>query len=376
MTWTAYAMSSEPEKPRHKSQPKKARPLLGHASQAGMESDLWDLEKEAQDSPDGARAESAAPLEADESRGGAARKWVSVSVEKDTSHKNEKRKMTGVSLDIHPKGVARTAEQPPIPARRVEAEFSALDDWEEEAPVPAENAKRSEEANLVATDPDLVLEGEDVPVDLEPNAKVEEVITTEKPELPNGEDVPTSSEPAAKPVAPMRLMEWAALAVLALVITALAIGAYFWSIHRLPKKAPRWQQISFPMKGERFEIKNATTYWRAPVTEGPDRDPIRRGTSLMPVIELEVAGGPAALRVIFRDDQGRGVGDPIIRSITTSGKFALAATAGFEDPGMHAAYRTEELEPWVVEVSEAASAGSSGSDFSLVMKMNISPDLR
>jgi hypothetical protein len=43
---------------------------------------------------------------------------------------------------------------------------------------------------------------------------------------------------------------------------------------------------------------------------------------------------------------------------------------------MHAAYRTEDLEPWTVEIAEARSADASGREYTKILKMNISPELR
>jgi hypothetical protein len=299
-------------------------------------------------------------------------------VDKEAFQKKENRKRTGVRLNIQPKDATRTPEQPAmqptLPSRRVEREFSQLDDWEEAAQPAAAVAGPEEESTPASMDPAPDLVAAEAPVVSESDAGATDRIAEEKPVHSNEKRKKPASQPAP-PSVPMKQVEWVGLVVLAVLIAGLAIGAYFWSIHLLPEKTPRWQQIPFPVKGERVEIKHATTYWRAPVLEGPDKDPIRRGTSLIPVVALELAGGPAALRFIFRDDEGRGVGDPIIRALPSSGKLVVAATAGFEDPGMHAAYRTDELDPWTVEVSEAGAADSPGNEFSLILKMNLSSDL-
>lgn len=375
MTHASFVMSSKPEDPTPGPQPtEKLRPLAGDGGQARAESELWELDKE----DNGAGPESAKNQEPEEERRDSVRKWVAGPLEKQSAQKKENRKKTGVRLDIQPRGVTRPAEQLTLPPRRVEQEFSQLDDWEEEAASAIAEPVASVEVDPAPMDP----------MDLHPDPSAEEVSAGSEADAEEDVAVPIEEtqpfdEVRVKPTpqagklsTPMKRMEWAGLAILAVLIAALAVGAYFWSIYLLPNETPRWQQMSFPVKGEHFEIKNATTYWRAPVVEGPDKDPIRRGTRLIPIVELELSGGPAALRVIFRDDEGRGVGDPIIRHVASPGKIALAATAGFEDPGMHAAYRTEELDPWSVEVSEASGVDSPGSDFSQILKMNLSSDLR
>jgi hypothetical protein len=54
----------------------------------------------------------------------------------------------------------------------------------------------------------------------------------------------------------------------------------------------------------------------------------------------------------------------------------VAATAGFEDVGMHAAYRTGQSEPWSVQVYEAPSEDTPGPAFKKLFEMNVSTDLR
>lgn len=363
MTRAPFRMSSTPENPTPDPQPQeKPRPPAGDGGQARAESELWELDDEDNAAP----ATSAKNQEPEDERRDSVRKWVAGPLEKQAVQKKENRKKTVVRLDIQPRGVTRTAEQMTLPARGVEQEFSKLDDWEEDAPLAVTEPIAAEESSPVTVEE---------PVASEQHSGEKQVMSFEEP-LPPKEKRSKPTPQAEVPAVPMKRLEWAGLAVLALIMVALAAGAYLWSIHLLPKETPRWQQVAFPVKGVRFELKNATTYWRAPVLTGPDMDPIRRGTRLIPVVDLELAGGPAALRVIFRDEEGRGVGDPIIRFVPSSGKLSLAATAGFEDPGMHAAYRTEELDPWSVEVSEAADVDSPGSEYSLILKMNLSSDLR
>lgn len=367
MTHVSCLMSSESENPTSAPQPTdKPRSFAADGGQARAESELWELEDEGNK----ASAASAKTPEPEDERRDSVRKWVAGPLDKSTVQKKENRKKTVVRLDIQPRGVARTAEQMTLPPRGVEQEFAKLDDWEDASP-PASPS--------VVIEPDVTSAVDAAPVEAtgeEVTIESEETAISAEETRSHREERGQASSPTVVEHVPMKRVEWAGLAALAVLVVSLLTGAYFWSIHLLPKETPQWKLVEYPVKGEHLEIKNATTYWRAPVAEGPDADPIRRGTRLIPVVELELVGGPAALRLIFRDEEGRGVGDPIIRFVPSSGKLALAATAGFEDPGMHAAYRTEQLEPWSVEVSEAAQVDAPGSSFSKILKLNLSSDLR
>ena len=54
----------------------------------------------------------------------------------------------------------------------------------------------------------------------------------------------------------------------------------------------------------------------------------------------------------------------------------IAATAGFEDLGMHAAYRTGQSKPWTIEVLEAPSESAANAEFKKLFEINISTDRR
>jgi hypothetical protein len=113
------------------------------------------------------------------------------------------------------------------------------------------------------------------------------------------------------------------------------------------------------------------TYWRAPAAgEG------RIGTVLLPVIDLEIAGGPAAVRVFFRNAKGESAGDAFTRSVSGSTHLKIAATAGFDDLGMHAAYRTTDSDRWIVEVFEGPSVDAPIETFKKLFELPISTDRR
>ena len=163
------------------------------------------------------------------------------------------------------------------------------------------------------------------------------------------------------------------------LVALLIVGAVLVvviSLNRLPTESIKAEANDFPIKGTRLEVKSATSYWRPPITEGPDADTFRRDTQLLPVVELDMSGGPAAIRVLFRNEERTVVGDAVTRSVQKEGMMKIAATAGFDDLGMHAAYRTGESKPWTIEVYEAPTEDTAGKDFLRLFEMNISTDRR
>lgn len=154
-------------------------------------------------------------------------------------------------------------------------------------------------------------------------------------------------------------------------------GLIFMSVsNRLPTDTGLSKTGDFPVKGQFTEILSAKTYWRNPIVDGKDADTFRRGTQLLPAIVLTSQGGPAAIRLFFRDQDGAVVGDAITRMIRPDVPLQVAATAGFDDLGMHAAYRTGQSKPWTVEVREAPALDAPNSEFKRIFEIEISTDRR
>jgi len=164
----------------------------------------------------------------------------------------------------------------------------------------------------------------------------------------------------------------------ALIVALLAIFAGFlmFSATRLPMESLDSRKVKFPIGGKLLTVRAANTYWRDVVQSGPEADVVRRGTRMLPVLELSCSGGPGVLRVLFRDENGDSVGDVITRQVTTAGKIIFAATAGFDEIGMHAAYRTGESKPWKVEVYEGGGENVSKESFVKLFEMDISAERR
>ena len=166
---------------------------------------------------------------------------------------------------------------------------------------------------------------------------------------------------------------------LGLLLLLLLMGGgviFFNTIHRLPTNDARLKANHFPITGQHLSIQSANSYWRAPIAEGGNAETFRRGTQLLPVVNLTSSGGPAAVRVFFRNSDGDLIGDAVTRLLKAGTPLQVAATAGFDDIGMHAAYRTGQSKPWIVQVYEAPSENSAVSDFKKLFEMNISTDRR
>jgi hypothetical protein len=309
-----------------------------------MERDLWDLGDDGLDSPESRAQDVPEPaakpqFKAREIGGG---------------------KPSG-SSQVKPARTATAKPKAPPPG-----DFDDLDD-DPEVKKPAYKPSAADPpvvaAPPVANDPEPVVEK----METSPPQDDDEFTPHAKPDA-----VPASLRPS------LGLSKFEKIGLLGLFVVLIAGGAWFLAqtIGALPRHSGLHEKPDFPVKGELVTLLDATTYWRAPVLQGENADTVRRGTALMPVLELKTEGGPAAIRIFFRNGDGEVVGDPVTRSV--SGKFGLAipATAGFDDQGMHAAYRTGLSEPWTIEVLEAPSENSSSTVFRRLLKMNISPDRR
>lgn len=159
----------------------------------------------------------------------------------------------------------------------------------------------------------------------------------------------------------------------------LLIGAAFTLNHfsnRIPTRSLFAEKIDFPVSGKIVTITAASTYWRKPITSGDNADIIRRNTQIIPVVNLSLSSKTGAIRVFFRNEEGLLVGDVITRSVAGDSEITVIATAGFDDLGMHTAYRTGSGKRWRAQVFEAPSATASREDFKMVLEMEIDTQIR
>lgn len=141
----------------------------------------------------------------------------------------------------------------------------------------------------------------------------------------------------------------------------------------------------YPVKGQTAEVKSVITYWRAPIKDGPNPDPIKLDVKLLPVIEITLGSESTqgALRVMFHNEKGDIVGDTVTQNFS-QGKFTLSSsesrafssTAGFIDFGEQEAYRTGQGKPWTIKVYEGPSDNASSDQFRLLFTTPIATERR
>ncbi len=250
-------------------------------------------------------------------------------------------------------------------------EFDDLDHWEDTE--PAAEVKDISEGNAAEPpEPISVTESSTPESSLPPREPEPAVAEKSAPAIP---DEKPASDPLHLRLNLTKTERIGLISLLAILVFG-AASILIYSLGRLPTESAGVKSTDFPIKGKIVHITAAETHWREPIIEGKSPDIVRRGTALLPVIDLATSNGAAAIRVIFRNDDGESVGDIVTRSVQDGQKLEIAATAGFDDLGMHAAYRTGESKPWTVEVFEAPTVDSSNNDFNKLFQMNISTDRR
>ncbi len=236
-------------------------------------------------------------------------------------------------------------------------------------------AYKPEAANKTGTATRTDIEDED---DVEIPELEQSVATPKWEETENDEADPIDLKPVPiiPPVGSLSKIEKIAISGL---VAALALGAILSLIHfysQVPTRPLVAEEVDFPVSGKIIEITAASTYWRQPATTGEKADVVRRGTQLIPVVKLSLNSKSGAIRVFFRNEDGLVVGDGITRSVKGSTEVIVPATAGFEDVGMHTAYRTGDGKRWIVQVFEAPSATAPREKFHKLLETEISTQIR
>lgn len=260
-------------------------------------------------------------------------------------------------------------------------EFGDLDQWNDPepappampvlapvAPMPVQRETRAKSAAL--------MEGGDLPASSEKSIAAPTEEST-PPQPDSGESAPAATERPEPPTAPKgpakpawSTIERIGMGALVVILLAVAVATYVGTIGRIPRVVENTRANDFPVVGKKLTILSADSYWREPVIGGPNADTFRRDTVLLPEVVLTSSGGPAVIRLFFRDGEGRGVGDAVSRTLQPGEKVRITATAGFDDMGMHTAYRISDGKRWTIEVMEEAGAGN----FQKLFTMNISSD--
>lgn len=260
-------------------------------------------------------------------------------------------------------------------------EFDDLGNWEEDEISPPKDEILTPKDEISPPKDEISTPEDEVRDQPEHPPASESVPEPAAQELPAGA-IPAADVPAPdalpsleQPVSLSKLEKIGLITLFAVLLLG-GGGFLFSSIYDLPSEPERVMARDFPIKGERLEIKAATTYWRPPIATGDNRDTFRRGTVFIPAIKLTIGSGSGALRFVFRNQDGDPIGDVQTRTVSAGETIEIPATAGFDDAGMHAAYRTGQDKPWTITVKEAASVNAANEAFMKFFEINISTDLR
>lgn len=139
-------------------------------------------------------------------------------------------------------------------------------------------------------------------------------------------------------------------------------------------------QPDLPATGNWATIATAETYWRAPVIEGDNADPVRQDVMMIPVIRIKLgncAFPRGAIRVIFYNDKGDIAGDTVThrfenQQFSGSSERTFAATTGFTNFGDQEAYRAHLVKPWTIRVYEGPDENAPSSEYRLLFSTPIS----
>lgn len=280
----------------------------------------------------------------------------------------------GIRMNVNRGRKRNQPENPPTGLALPESEFDDLEHWDDapkgpqldDLPPPTPQESAAPEAS---PEP---MPAEEAEKPMAQTASAAEPEDDEFSAVRRGDAQPVSLQPHLG----LSKAERISLFVLLALLVAGGLAIVVFSLKRLPTESASTRTNRFPIKGSMVQVESAISYWRPPITDGPSPEIVRRGTQLLPVLELEFSGGKGAIRVLFRDEERTVVGDAVTRVVSGAGRVVVHATAGFDDLGMHAAYRTGGSKPWTIEVYEAASATAQGKDFHRLFEMNISTDRR
>jgi len=278
----------------------------------------------------------------------------------------------------------RSKVQPPRPLLQPSRLVDHFDDLEDLVPITYPLAKESAKAALADSQLEEVAQvAEEVnqqPVVAEAPSIAPSQGDFQKPNQAQPSDVDEFTPRAREGVAPLDLrvrlglskLERIGLAALFALVVLGGGSLFYGRLNRLAAGGDAMAENQFPIKGNFTRIIAADTYWRAPVIEGPMAEKVRPGTQLIPVIKLTAEGSPAGIKVLFRNSDGRLVGDALTRTLNPGASWEVAATTGFNDAGMFAAYRAGQGKPWTVEVEEAPTETASNAEFKKLLNMAIS----
>lgn len=153
-------------------------------------------------------------------------------------------------------------------------------------------------------------------------------------------------------------------------IGGFALVVFLPALMDFPKPAALATSGDFPLKGEHVEVLAAKAHWLKPTEELASSE-----MAALPVLQLKLSGKGLA-RVLFRDAEGRAIGDPVTIPVAGQKQLPAVGTTGLATPGDYAAYRVGEIDAWKVELLEAPSDAQDPAEFTRLFQMRIPAILR
>ena len=167
----------------------------------------------------------------------------------------------------------------------------------------------------------------------------------------------------------LSIIEKVSLGMLALILVVAAI----WSSSVVSARIPNTviaSKLKYPLEGDSVVIASYDSYWRSPIREGENEDEgVSEAIELIPEVKisLDPKSKAQSLRFLFRDEEGRYVGDSSTVDIsgakflpadsvtaTTKGNTAIVrSTTGFEHEGELISYLADETFQWEVVILES-----------------------
>jgi hypothetical protein len=188
--------------------------------------------------------------------------------------------------------------------------------------------------------------------------------------------IPTSTQPSNRKKTVFSRPEVVGIGIVGLLLALCAAYFLFNAFRDLPRTVNPHEMPDFPIKGDYITLTASSSYWRLPVTTGPEADVVQRGTRLIPVVEIVARSENATMRVQFRNSEGTPVGDPVTVPVRGNPIITIPSTSGFENVSIHNAYQIGMVEPWSVEILEAPASTTSGGAFRVLATFPISTERR
>lgn len=358
--------------------------MLGDLAKDTTEIDLWAFEDDLEDidsvaTPESGRSSQSVNIPAPRETAPAKKK-----AERQGGQKTPEDGESRIRMNVNKPRLKGRSSEVTGGQSKPESDFDDLEEWDDAKARPAEEELPLDEIVVEerAVEPLKFARVEKAaPVETVAAAPVSEPMEDSPGEAVVADDEFSAvPKPDAKPISlrpHLGLNKFERIGLISLV--GILLGGSIWflasTVYRLPRPAVRLQARDFPIKGEKLRVDSAECYWRKPITEGEHADVCRRGTLLLPVIEMAVSEGSSTIRVFFKNDEGVTLGDPIIRKIG-NGTVKIAGTAGIEDPGIFAAYRTGNDTRWTVAVYEIPSGDIAKGEGRKLFEMEIPAERR